>query len=346
MLRIVTSLAAAAMLFATADARAQTASSDALHQAFTPYMNADETVRLADGRDIHLVCRGEGSPTVVMTSGLGSWSMAWRMVQPAVAQTTRACAWDRAGIGFSDASDQTQTVDVTTTDLEAALAAANIDGPYVVVGHSMGAYETLLFADRRRAEVVGMVLVDPSIPDQAVVSRVVAPTSAAIDDADMAEAVAALRRCAAAIADGSLMTTSPDPEGCLAAQPTFPPALIAALATADMDSRRHLTRASLTENFPASAGMVVNPARDYDDLPLIVLTAGKPSIPDDAPPEILAERPAFIAAWNGGHDALAALSSRGVNRTVADSGHSIQREQPQVVIAAILEVVQAARSLQ
>ncbi|HEY1224306.1 MAG TPA: alpha/beta hydrolase [Brevundimonas sp.] len=309
-------------------------------------MNADETVRLADGRDIHLVCMGEGSPTVILTAGLGSWSMAWRMVQPTVARTTRACAWDRAGIGFSDASNQTQTVDVTTTDLEAALAAANIDGPWVVVGHSMGSYETLLFADRRRAEVVGMVLVDPSIPDQAAVSRMVAPTGAAIDEADMAEAVAGLRRCAAAIADGSLTTTSPDPEGCLVAQPTFPPALIAALAMADMDPHRHLTRASLTENFPASAAMVVSPARDYGDLPLVVLTAGKPSIPDDAPAEILAERPAFIAAWNGGHDALAALSSRGVNRTIADSGHSIQREQPGAVIAAILEVVEAARSPQ
>lgn len=342
MSRIIT--AVVAILSAATGAHAQSSDETPAHQAFRPYMNAEETVRLPDGRDIHLVCRGEGAPTVVMTSGLGSWSMAWRMVQPTVAETTRACAWDRAGIGFSDASDQAQTVDVTTTDLEAALAAAGINGPYVLVGHSTGAYESLLFADRRRAEVAGMVLVDPSLPDQAAVFRAVAPTIAAGDEAGRAEEIAGLRRCAAAIAGGSLTTTSPDPEGCLAAQPTFPTALIAGLAVADMDSPRHLTRASLTENFPATAAMVVNPARDYGDLPLVVLTAGNQPVPDGLSPEIQAERRAFIAAWIGGHDELAALSTRGVNRTVPDSGHSIQREQPQAVIAAILEVVEAARS--
>lgn len=346
MLRAVTSLAAVATLFAAADARAQTAPSDALHRAFTPYMNAADTVRLADGRAIHLVCMGQGSPTVILTSGLGSWSMAWRMVQPTVAETTRVCAWDRAGVGFSDPDDQTQTVEVTTTDLEAALAAADIHGPYIVVGHSMGAYETLLFADRRRAEIAGMVLVDPSIPDQAAGARAAVPAITAVDEADMAEAVDKLRRCAVAVAEGSVTLSSLDPEGCLAGQPTFPPALIAALAALDLDPNRHLTRASLMENFPASSRMVVNLARDYGDLPLIVLTAGNQPIPDDSPPAILAERPAYIAAWTGGHDALAALSTRGVNRTVPDSGHSIQREQPAAVIAAILEVVAAARSPQ
>lgn len=349
MSKITIGLITAATLSASiawAQTAAPTAEQAAAHALFNPYMKADETVRLPDGRDIHLVCMGQGSPTVILTPGLGSWSMAWRMVQPAVAQTTRACAWDRAGIGFSDASDQAQTLDVTTTDLEAALAAANIAGPYVVAGHSTGAYETLMFADRRWAEVAGMVLIDPSLPDQAAVFRAVAPTIAAGDEAGRAEEVAGLRRCAAAIAGGTLTTTSPDPDRCLAAQPTFPTALIALLAVADVETPRHLTRASLAENFTASSAMAVNPARAYGDLPLIVLTAGNQPVPASLPPEIAAERRAFIAAWIEGHDKLAALSTRGVNRTVPNSGHSIQREAPDAVIAAILEVVAAARTSQ
>ena len=191
-----------------------------------------------------------------------------------------------------------------------------------------------------------MVLVDPSLPDQAAVFRAVAPTLAARDEAGRVEEVAGLRRCAAAIADGTLTAASPDPDRCLAAQPTFPPALIASLAVADMETPRHLTRASLAENFSASSAKAANPARAYGDLPLIVLTAGNQPVPAGLPPEIAAERRAFIAAWISGHDALAALSTRGANRTVANSGHSIQREDPAAVIAAILEVVEAARTPQ
>lgn len=347
MSRIVTALAIAAALLPTARAGAQDAAATAAaHALFAPYATPDQTVRLPDGRDIHLVCMGEGSPTVILTAGLGSWSMAWRMVQPTVARTTRACAWDRPGIGFSDGSDQVQTVDATTSDLEAALAAANITGPFVLVSHSMGSYETLTFADRRGDDVAGMVLVEPTLPDQAAVFRAAAPTLSAGNEAGMAEEVAALRKCASAIAEGRLTTTSPDPDRCLAAQPTFPPALIAALAVADMDPRRDLARASLSENFASNSATMVNPERDFGDMPLVVLTAGNPPISDNAPPEILAERPAYVAAWTGGHEALSRLSTRGVHRTVPNTGHSMQRERPDAVIAAILEVVEAARSPQ
>jgi pimeloyl-ACP methyl ester carboxylesterase len=103
-------------------------------------------------------------------------------VQPAIAETTRACAWDRAGFGFSDPSPERQTVDHTTNDLEQALVKGGIHGPYIVVGHSLGGYESLLFADRHPREVVRMVLVDPAYPDQAAINSRIAPEFAAFQN--------------------------------------------------------------------------------------------------------------------------------------------------------------------
>src|SRR5205814_1606569 len=114
--------------------------------------------RLPDGRTIHLVCMGQGSPVVILTAGEAGWSIAWNKVQPGVAAKTRVCAWDRAGLAFSSPSPKPPTVDNAASDLQAALAAAGIAGPYVVVGHSLGAYESLLLADRQPSKVVGMVL--------------------------------------------------------------------------------------------------------------------------------------------------------------------------------------------
>lgn len=79
---------------------------------------------------------------------------------------TRVCAWDRPGSGSSSKSAGRETVAETTADLMAALEATRLKGPFVVVGHSLGAYESLLLKDRDPEAVVGMVLVDPSIPDQ------------------------------------------------------------------------------------------------------------------------------------------------------------------------------------
>ncbi len=112
------------------------------------------------------MCAGTGSPTVILTAGLGGNALDWNTVQPQIGRTTRVCAWDRSGYGLSEGTQADQTVLTTTSDIEAALAALAIRPPYVMVGHSLGAYETLLFADRNPEKVSGMVLVDPSMPDQ------------------------------------------------------------------------------------------------------------------------------------------------------------------------------------
>ncbi|WP_404714319.1 alpha/beta fold hydrolase [Sphingomonas sp. MMS24-J13] len=92
---------------------------------------------------------GKGSPTVILTAGGNSWSGEWSRVQPAVARITRVCSWDRPGFGLSDGTIAKPTVATTTSDLERGLAAIGLSRPFIMVGQSLGAYETLLFADRR-----------------------------------------------------------------------------------------------------------------------------------------------------------------------------------------------------
>ena len=249
-------------------------------QQIAPYLTPQKLVPIEDGRTINLVCIGHGSPTVILTAGLGEWSLTWRLVQGPLARQTRICAWDRAGYGFSSPSQESQDVAHTTDDLEKALQTAGIQGPYVMVGHSLGAYEALRFTDLHRKSVLGMVLVDPAIPDQAALMERIAPLFAtkarAIDEA----LVQQLQRCAAELRGGALKRSSPQFERCTAAPavPALFPGLKAAISRLNAEPARLLTQASTVKEFDSDAAHdsreVINAQRRYGNMPLIVLTAG------------------------------------------------------------------------
>ncbi len=324
----------------------------ALDPTLSAYASAKHSVRLPDGRTIHLVCMGHGSPAVVLSAGAGAWSVAWNAVQPAVARHTRVCAWDRPAYGFSDASRKAQTVDNTTSDLEAALRIGGIAAPYIVVGHSLGAYESIMLADRQRSNVVGMVLVDPSIPNQTARIARVAPAISKWGN-EPNPAIAYLEKCAAALRAGQIRRGGSDKDGCLQPQrwpPTYPPNLRTALdnrhdsASIETVAARMVTYASYLKSMDEDTRIVIKSDRMYDDIPLIVLTAGDFPIPPDFSPAAKAEVPTFQADWKRAHDEYAALSSRGLNRIVSGSSHDIPHLKPQVVIDAINEVVSQVRA--
>ncbi|HLZ98629.1 MAG TPA: alpha/beta hydrolase [Steroidobacteraceae bacterium] len=130
-----------------------------------PYVEPGQLVNIG-GRRINLHCTGAGGPTVILMAGIFSWSLVWYKTQPAIAQKTRVCAFDRAGYGFSDPGPRPQILSDVVDDLHAALNAGPIPGPYVLVGHSLGGIEARLLAQRWPKEVVGMVLVDSALaPD-------------------------------------------------------------------------------------------------------------------------------------------------------------------------------------
>lgn len=113
------------------------------------------------GRRMFLSCRGSGSPTVILESGLGESSAYWGWIAPKVAQETTVCAYDRAGRGGSDEASSPQDGVGVATDLYSLLARAHVTGPFVLVGHSSGAQYVRIFAGRYPAEVTGVVLLDP-----------------------------------------------------------------------------------------------------------------------------------------------------------------------------------------
>lgn len=314
---------------------------------FVPYAAPDVLAKLPDGRIIHLKCTGAGSPTVILTAGLGNWSEVWRKVQPRVATATRVCAWDRAGFGFSVGSRQEQSVANTTSDLEAALKAAAVQGPYVMVGHSLGGYESLLFTDKHRDAVVGMVLVDPSFPDQSARLGKSAPNFMASLTELLRTSASGMRKCAAAAKNGELTLASPDPDGCLKSPSSYPAATAAELARLNTEEARWTAKISLRDNFDLSSQLAVNNTRNYGSMPLIILTAGKmqaiAGLEQTVAEGLTKGYPAFLTEWSRAHDELAALSSRGRNQLISESSHYIQLERPDVVIDAINDVVTQSR---
>jgi pimeloyl-ACP methyl ester carboxylesterase len=323
--------------------------------SLAPYASTKDSVRLPDGRAIHLVCLGQGSPVVILTAGAGEWGITWNKVQPAVARKTRVCTWDRAGLGLSSPSPLAQTADNRTSDLQAALKAGGLAGPYVVVGHSLGGYESLLLKDREPAKVVGMVLVDVAFPGDFTRLARVAPRFVAWSLTRPTPIPDFMRRCASGLRAGVVGYGKPDPEGCTRPPrpPAFPPELRAALDKAQIEAGPQ-TMAAMFENqsyygtsrvHERDSEITIKPDRNYGNMPLIVLAAGDDGAPPpDLPEAIRAEIPVQAAEWRRGQDDLARLSTRGVNRVVADSTHYIQQIKPQAVIDAIDEIVDQVRA--
>jgi pimeloyl-ACP methyl ester carboxylesterase len=131
----------------------------------TPPTAVDGSFDVGEGRTLHLECSGEGSPTVILEAGDEAGVVEqWSQVMPAVADLTRTCAYDRAGVGLSDPATGCRGLDDLTGDLERLLAAAEIPGPYVLVASSGGGYIASGFAADHRDAIAGIVFLDVGGP--------------------------------------------------------------------------------------------------------------------------------------------------------------------------------------
>ncbi len=226
------------------------------------------------GYRLEIECEGEGSPTVVFEAGAGGDRSAFRDQLVDLAEVTRVCSYDRAGIGVSDERPAAESV--TLGDLAAELAlvleGAGIEEPIVLASHSLGGGVAQFYADRYPEHVAGLVFVDSiAIP-------------------------------------GFLDFFGPEVED-------------GARVTIDM--RR------TTEDWERLGS--------FGSTPLFVLTQ---NFRDD---DVLAS-PRFRRYFRGVHDELAGRSSDTVHVIAVDSGHMIQDTSPDLVTAAITEVVEAVRS--
>jgi pimeloyl-ACP methyl ester carboxylesterase len=274
-------------------------------------------VAIGGGRKMYLECRGIGSPTVVLVAGLKGSAEDWNITKQSkptvfseVAKFTRVCAYDRPGTPVGEKPSRSDPVPQPTTagdavaDLHALLSAAGEAVPYVLVGHSYGGLVVRLYASTYPEDVSGLVLVDA--------------LTEGLRDAETLEQWVVQRK---------LM------EGDIGENLVLYPAL--------------------ERNDPDRSFDQIRAAQPLRPLPLVVLSADRawgpqiPSmlaegkLPPDVPPDF-----GYVtdAAQKQAQDRLAKLVPNAKHIANTNSGHEIQKEQPQLVINSIREVVEAVRS--
>ena len=294
------------------------------------------------GRKMHIDCRGTGSPTVILESGLGTGgTLDWTLVHDEIAGFTRTCAYDRAGIMWSDAKDTPQRASAVADDLHALLKGAGINDPLVLVGHSIGGPYTRTYVGKYGDQVAGLVMVDPSHPDQvARLGKVVGidahPNRAStVMHAATALSWTGLTRFMFSRGDKPKLRTAAETK-------RLGDALVISAAyssTSVTGSRSELTG---FDDTMADARAV----HSFGNRPLIVLTAMAPFKPEQLKGlKLKAEDGArFKQEWKKLHSEQAVFSTRGRQQLVPDATHYIQVDRPDVVIAAVREVVDAVRA--
>ena len=317
------------------------------------YVHAQHLVDVG-GRRLNILCVGAGSPTVILDAGLGADLTTWRLVQPAIARTTRVCSYDRAGVGFSDPTTLPRDAVGMVDDLHALLRNANVSPPYVLVGWSIAGLYTRLYANRHPDDVVGFVQIDPSSEYDDFTERRTPHYQDRLrewyNQYDDCTVNVSKGTCAffpgglKAYRRGLIAQGCPhsDPQDCAVAEVVG----------------EHVARPSYWKDealeiraLKASSLEVRREERSFDNLPLIVLTESEEGDLEENAADRSGPHPVSVAhqraEWtyeNHLHDLIAALSTRGVNFVVEGSEHEIQINHPSAVISAVDEVVAQARA--
>jgi pimeloyl-ACP methyl ester carboxylesterase len=316
------------------------------------YTRPGASFTASDGARLNFHCMGQGSPAVVFDSGFLDWAPAWSVVQPRIAQFTRACSYDRAGAGFSGPPSGPMTLERIATELHSALHSGGVTGPYILVAQASGGNHIRAFADLFPDEVAGLVLVDADAGD------VDLPENRAADDRGLLGFVPRLMACRDKIAAGQPDATLP------ASNPANPPLICkqlffrgfpevawsSALNAKLLDiGGRNLAMwdADISEamNIPAGETWLQQHRRDLGSRPVRILTSGNHGVHDLARPAAVNldqlkyqyDRALAQSRW-------LTLSSDARQIFVQRSSEYIQFDQPDVVVEAIAEVYERARS--
>lgn len=282
------------------------------------------------GYKMHINCTGQGSPTVILGGGSMENSLFWAGIQPEVARYTRVCSYDRAGSGWSEPSLQPRTATIMAEELHTLLVNAHIEGPYVLVGHSLGGMLMRVYTHNYPDEVVGMILVD-SLHEEQIVRL------PEIQKRLLQESIGQLRRLTWLSSTG-MMALVPQ----MFPNPGIPDDAYTQLQATTATSEIIETNVAELEVMEASLNEVVAlRITSFGDLPLIVLSAGRketlPSLSD-------AENQQRWEEWQALQSELVALSSDSKQIIAEQSGHMIQLDQPDLVIDAIREILNALQN--
>jgi pimeloyl-ACP methyl ester carboxylesterase len=266
-------------------------------QDATPDGAGESHSRMVDigGRSLFLDCQGEGSPTVILEAG-GFPSAEWSAVLAETARFTRVCRYDRANTGDSDPAPLPRTGQDVAADLHALLTAANVPGPYVLVGEALGGLFVRLYAAAYPDEVAGLVLAE------AIHEETFAAQGLLITPEDMAETI-------------RLDFAGGDPEG---------------IWTAENYAHTLAQMRAARETSP------------LHPMPLVVLASGKKADLTDSPYPLASDivwGPLALAL----QASLSTLTPDARLVVLENSGRRIHADEPQAIVAAIRDVVNAVR---
>jgi pimeloyl-ACP methyl ester carboxylesterase len=273
------------------------------------------------GYRLHILCQGQGSPTVVMDSAFGGFASDWSLVQPEIAKFTGVCAYDRSGYAWSepDPRETVRTSRQLVHELHTLLEKESISGPYVLVGHSFGGLNVRVFADQYPNEVVGMILLDPAhedaeprlhVSNESIVSRL-------NFQANLLR-IGVVRKW---LAPKMIVWMIPEYKNL--------PAEVWAMQVAVALNSENLRTAAREAASATESLAQVRATHGLGDIPLIVMTSM-----------------AIPSSWMGLAKEMAGLSTQGRHVVVEGTGHYIQLGRPDAVINAVRQVVEAARRRQ
>jgi pimeloyl-ACP methyl ester carboxylesterase len=283
------------------------------------------------GYKLHLWCQGSGSPAVVLDSGLAGNSLLWACILPLISRQMQACAFDRAGYAWSDpAPDGVPRTSLQIVhELRFALSGAGILPPYILVGHSLGAINMLVFAYNFPAEVAGLILVDPSHPE--MMERV--PGVPSVEAMQRSYAMlASLGRIGLMRWLGPLLLKRLLPQG----QQVMPPEAWDALVVFASRPNDYRTASQEISFWRQSLAQARRPPGSLSGLPLEVLcserwVSGKITPMKRGAAQLHAE--------------LATLSSRGRHLTVSNCDHAdLPVTRPDAVAASVRHILDILRN--
>ena len=256
---------------------------------------------------MYIDCMGNKSPTVLIDVGIAGSSASWYKIAQTLSNDIRVCLYDRAGYGWSDPGRGERTTATIAHELNLLINKAEIPGPFVLVGHSFGGFTARYLAARFPKNVVGLVLVDSSHPDQ--IYRL-----SALDK----------------VKQKSLVT----------GRKNLPPEDFSEFERKwyFLNSSRKATFAQMGElkYFKESAYQVKH-SGPIKNIPVAVLSRGIGQLPELNGVSLENE-------WQDMQKDLLKLSRNSWHLIVADSGHEIHKEAPNHVIENILKVVRKSKN--
>ena len=292
------------------------------------------------GHRLHVTCAGRGSPVVLLESGIAASSLSWAVVQPAIATFTRVCSYDRAGLAWSDPPSCPRTFDRIVDELETVLASIAPQEPYILVGHSFGSFVASAYAMRHRTRVVGLVLVDPATEWLTMTphrTRLLWGGRKLSRVGALLAHVGVVRACLALLTGGA------------PGAPRHFVRIFGSTAARTLERLVGEVRKLPAEIHPVVQALWCNPKcfhamADH----LLVLERHRDSVAAVAPPR---EVPVVVVSSRDQppeqlavHRSLAERSIAGRHVVAARSAHWVQFDEPELVVAAVSDLIDSARN--